>query len=249
MAGILNAIKRVVDPNEREVARLERMAEQVMELEDEMSDLSNEELCGKTAEFKQRLEDGETLDDLLFEAFAVVREVAWRQLKEKPYKVQVIGGIAMHEGMVAEMKTGEGKTLTATMPLYLNALEGKGAHLVTTNDYLVRWQAEWMGQVFRALDMTVGHIQHTMRSAERRAMYQKDITYVENSELGFDYLRDNMANSPRQLRQRELHYCIVDEADSILIDEARTPLIISGPVNEQADKFYAANNTARALKR
>jgi len=239
MAVIWNVLKRVVDPNEREVARLLRTADQVLALEEEIRQLSAEELRAKTGEFRDRLAAGEDLDDLLPEAFACVREAADRTLSERPFRVQVAGGIALHRGMITEMRTGEGKTLTATMPLYLNALPAKGAHLVTTNDFLVRWQAEWMGQIFAALDMTTGYVQHAMSASERRVMYGRDITYVENSQLGFDYLRDNMAVHPSQLTQRQLHYCIVDEADSILIDEARTPLIISGEASSHgADYDY-----------
>ncbi len=228
MAFVWQALKRLVDPNEREVARLAHRANQVLALEDDFRDLSDEQLRAMTAQFRERLAAGEPLDELLPEAFAAVREAADRTLGERPFKVQTMGAVALHLGMVAEMKTGEGKTLTATMPLYLNALPARGAHLVTTNDFLVRWQAEWMGRIYEALGMSVGYIQHNMTANERRAMYRKDITYIENSELGFDYLRDNMATSPAQLTQRELYYAIVDEADSILIDEARTPLIISG---------------------
>ena len=249
MVAIWNVVKRVVDPNEREVARLLRTADRVLAFDDEIGKLSDEELRAKTGEFRERLGAGEDLDDLLPEAFACVREAADRVISERPFRVQVAGGVALHHGMVMEMKTGEGKTLTATMPLYLNALVGKGAHLVTTNDFLVRWQAEWMGQVFAALGMSTGYIQHAMSNAERRVMYARDITYVENSQLGFDYLRDNMATHPSQLTQRELHYCIVDEADSILIDEARTPLIISGEASSHgADYDYFETLVSKMIR-
>ena len=211
--------------------------EQINALEPEMEQLSDGELQGKVDHFRHRLEQGETLDDLLPEAFAVVREGSKRVLGLRPFDVQLIGGIVLHEGKVAEMKTGEGKTLTATLPLYLNALTGRGTHLVTTNDFLVRWQAEWMGRLYEFLGLTVGHIQHNMQAQERRAMYQRDITYVENSELGFDYLRDNMAGHPDRLVLPDLYFAIIDEVDSILIDEARTPLIISG-TPEQSEQFY-----------
>ncbi len=249
MVVIWNVVKRVVDPNEREVARLMQAAGHVLALEDDIRTLSDEDLRAKTGEFRDRLAAGEDLDDLLPEAFACVREAADRTLSEQPFSVQVAGGVALHRGMIMEMKTGEGKTLTATMPLYLNALPGKGAHLVTTNDFLVRWQAEWMGQIFAALGMTTGYIQHAMSAAERRVMYTRDITYVENSQLGFDYLRDNMAVHPSQLTQRQLHYCIVDEADSILIDEARTPLIISGEASSHgADYDYFETLVSRMIR-
>jgi preprotein translocase subunit SecA len=230
-------VRRIFDPNERLLASLGPRVDKINALEPELERLSDEELRGKTVEFSERVEQGETLDDLLVEAFAVVREASKRTLKMRPFDVQMMGGIVLHEGRVAEMKTGEGKTLTATLPMYLNALLGRGVHLVTTNDFLVRWQAEWMATLFEALGMTVGYIQHSMRATERRAMYERDITYVENSQLGFDYLRDNMAGSPERLVLRDLYYAIIDEVDSILIDEARTPLIISG-MPEQTEHFY-----------
>ncbi len=226
-----------------------RRASEVLAFEDEFRQLSDEQLRAKTAEFRARLAAGETLDDLLPEAFAAVREAADRNLGEWVFKVQTIAAVALHMGMVIEMKTGEGKTLTATMPLYLNALPGKGAHLVTVNDFLVRWQAGWMGQIYEALGMSVGYIQHNMTAAERRAMYRKDITYVENSELGFDYLRDNMATSPAQLTQRGLHYAVVDEADAILVDEARTPLIISGAASSGGADYDFFNTLVERMIR
>jgi preprotein translocase subunit SecA len=249
MALALDGVKRVFDSNEREVARLRRRVAEVNAHEPAMQALSDEELAAKTPEFRRRLAQGEPLDDLLPEAFAAMREAARRVLGERHYDVQLIGGMALHEGRIAEMKTGEGKTLTATLPLYLNALPGKGAHLISTNDFLVRWQAQWMGQIFEALGMSVGYIQHAMSDAERRSMYQRDITYVENSELGFDYLRDNMAVNPGQLRLRDLHYAIVDEADSILIDEARTPLIISGETEQEGQNYRRADDITRKLLR
>jgi len=249
MASPLQLLKRIVDPNEREVARLAARAERVLALESDMRALSDEQLRGLTGSFRERLARGTSLDELLPEAFAALREAADRTIGERPFKVQIMGGVALHMGMIAEMKTGEGKTLTATMPLYLNALPGKGAHLVTTNDFLVRWQAEWMGQIYEALGMSVGYIQHSMTATERRSMYRKDITYVENSELGFDYLRDNMAVDPAHLTQRELHYAIVDEADSILVDEARTPLIISGEASSAgADYEFFDRLTERMIR-
>jgi len=233
----VGVLRRVIDANEREIARLRKHVEAVNASEPEMERLSDGELYGRADHFRHRLSEGETLDDILPEAFAAVREGAKRVLGQRPFDVQVMGAIVLHQGKVAEMKTGEGKTLTATMPLYLNALTGGGTHLVTTNDFLVRWQAEWMGRIYEFLGLTVGYIQHTMDAAERRAMYNRDITYVENSELGFDYLRDNMTGRPEGLVLRDLHYAIVDEVDSILIDEARTPLIISG-TPEQSEHFY-----------
>ncbi|MBD3293408.1 MAG: preprotein translocase subunit SecA, partial [Armatimonadia bacterium] len=217
-------------------AEFDRLKTERQEMEaGEARDRKDDEI--ERAEKRLRDEEQDMLDDLLEEAFALVREGSRRVLEMRPFDVQMMGGIVLHEGKVAEMKTGEGKTLTATMPLYLNALTGRGVQLVTTNDFLVRWQAEWMGQLFEFLGMTTGHIQHGMRSDERRAMYQRDITYVENSELGFDYLRDNMAGNPQRLVLPDLHFCIIDEVDSILIDEARTPLIISG-TPEQSEQFY-----------
>ncbi|MEN6548705.1 MAG: DEAD/DEAH box helicase, partial [Armatimonadia bacterium] len=249
MAFALDSITKAFDPNEREIARLRRRAQEVNAFEPQMQALSDEELGGKTLEFRQRLAKGETLDDLLPEAFAVMREASRRVLGERHYDVQLIGGMILHEGKIAEMKTGEGKTLTATLPMYLNAISGKGVHLVTTNDFLVRWQAQWMGQVFELLGMTVGYIQHNMADNERRAMYQRDITYVENSELGFDYLRDNMTVNPASLRLRELNFAIIDEADSILIDEARTPLIISGETEQESQNYRRADDIARKVLR
>ncbi len=237
MSVLIKAIKRVLDPNERELAAAWRYVQQINALEPAMEKLSDAELRGRADHFRHRLAQGETLDDIMVEAFAVVREGAKRALGMRPFDVQLVGAIVLHQGKVAEMKTGEGKTLTATLPLYLNALGGGGIHLVTTNDYLVRWQAEWMGRLFEFLGLTCGYIQQPMQADERRAMYAKDVTYVENSQLGFDYLRDNMAVHPDQLVLPELTYAIIDEVDSILIDEARTPLIISG-MPEQTEQYY-----------
>lgn len=224
----------------RTLRRLERIADEVVAKDDEYSKLSDEQLKAKTDEFKAALAEGATEDDILVDAFATVREAAWRVLKQKPYKVQVIGGIALHEGNIAEMKTGEGKTLVATMPSYLNALSGKGVHVVTVNDYLASYQSELMGRVYKFLGMTVGCLVNALSdSDDRRDAYNCDITYGTNNEFGFDYLRDNMAQSVDNMVQREHHYAIVDEVDSILIDEARTPLIISGPAVGEADKWYS----------
>ena len=235
--------------HERDVNKLAPQVEAINALEPEMQALSDSELRAKTDEFRARLADGETLDDLLNEAFAAVREAAVRSLGMRPYDVQLVGGIVLHKGRIAEMKTGEGKTLVATMPMYLNALEGKGAHLVTVNDYLARRDAEWMGRVYRFLGMTIGVIQHDMPEADRRAAYAADITYGTNNEFGFDYLRDNMKFSLAQRVQRGYRYAIVDEVDSILIDEARTPLIISGPSEESTDKYYRVTAVIPRLER
>ncbi|HEX6198812.1 MAG TPA: preprotein translocase subunit SecA [Thermoanaerobaculia bacterium] len=235
--------------HERDIKKLLPTVTAINALEPETERLSDEELRAKTGEFRERLAAGETLDDLLVEVFAVVREAARRALGMRPYDVQLIGGVVLHRGSIAEMKTGEGKTLVATMPMYLNALEGKGAHLVTVNDYLARRDSDWMGAVYRFLGMSVGVIQHDMPDADRRAAYQADITYGTNNEFGFDYLRDNMKFSLDQRVQRGHRYAIVDEVDSILIDEARTPLIISGPSEESVDKYYKLTTIIPRLER
>ena len=221
----------------RTVKRLAKIADDVIALEDKFAALSDDELKAKTDEFKKRLADGEKMNDMLLEAFATVREAAWRVLDQKHYKVQIMGGAALHFGNVAEMRTGEGKTLTSLLPAYLNALEGKGVHIVTVNDYLAKRDAEMMGRVHRWLGLSVGVILSEMRPAERKEAYACDVTYGTNNELGFDYLRDNMVRSLDETVQRGHNYCIVDEVDSILIDEARTPLIISGPV-DGSSQFY-----------
>ena len=235
--------------SEREVKRIMPLVEKIESLRPEMQKLSDEELRGKTREFKKRLEDGQTLDDLLPEAFAVVREAGKRVLGMEHYRVQLIGGIILHQGRIAEMRTGEGKTLVATLPAYLNALEGKGVHIVTVNDYLAKRDAEEMGQIHEFLGLTVGVILNEMKQEERRAAYNCDITYVTNNELGFDYLRDNMVIYKEQLVQRDLHYCIIDEVDSILIDEARTPLIISGQSGKSTKLYEACDILAQQLER
>jgi len=230
-------LKTLFDGNEREVARLRRSAERANALEPQIAALSDEALTAKTVEFRERLANGATVDDLLPEAFAVVREAGKRILGMRHFDVQLMGGQVLHEGKVAEMRTGEGKTLVATLPVYLNALSGEGVHVVTVNDYLAKRDAEWMGPLYRGLGMTVGIIQHDLDSAQRREAYGCDITYVTNNEVGFDYLRDNMAWSLDQMVQRKLHFAIVDEVDSILIDEARTPLIISGQGHDATDLY------------
>ncbi|WP_288767398.1 preprotein translocase subunit SecA, partial [uncultured Varibaculum sp.] len=222
----------------RVLKRLDRTAHEVVAKEDEYAALSDEELKAKTVEFKEALAKGATEDEILVDAFATVREAAWRVLKQKPYHVQVMGGIALHNGNIAEMKTGEGKTLVATMPSYLNALSGKGVHVVTVNDYLASYQSELMGRVYRFLGLTVGCIVNGQTPTERLKQYQADITYGTNNEFGFDYLRDNMVQRVEDIVQREHNFAIVDEVDSILIDEARTPLIISGPAQGEADQWY-----------
>ena len=236
------------DINTKEVKKIEKTADQVMALDSQMAALSDEELKGKTAEFKERLAAGETLDDILVEAFAVCREAAARSVGMKHFKVQVIGGIALHQGRIAEMKTGEGKTLVATLPAYLNALEGKGVHIVTVNDYLAKRDAEWMGKIYTFLGLTVGCVIHGISDKTRKAAYQADITYGTNNEFGFDYLRDNMVIYKSQLTQRDLNYAIIDEVDSILIDEARTPLIISGQGDESTDLYQIADRFVKTLK-
>src|SRR6476646_2556788 len=234
--------------NERDLKKLRPLVGEINALEPTIQPLSDEQLRGKTAEFKQRLAAGETLDDLLPEAFAVVREVGRRVLNMRHFDVQLIGGMVLHRGKIAEMKTGEGKTLVATLPAYLNALEGKGVHVVTVNDYLARRDSEWMGKIYRFLGMSVGVIQHDLNDEERQVAYACDITYGTNNEFGFDYLRDNMKFELSQFVQRGHHFAIVDEVDSILIDEARTPLIISGPAEESTDLYYEIDRVIPRLK-
>lgn len=233
--------------SDRELKKIEPLVNKVMSLEGEMEKLSDNELKEKTEEFKNRIKNGETTDDLLPEAFAVVREAAWRVLGMKHFRVQVIGGIILHQGRIAEMKTGEGKTLVATLPAYLNALECKGTHVVTVNDYLASRDRDWMGKVYEFLGLSVGCIIHDMDQEERQAAYNSDITYGTNNEFGFDYLRDNMVIYKEEMVQRGLHFCIVDEVDSILIDEARTPLIISGQGDESIDLYVRARDFVNTL--
>ncbi|MCR5419013.1 MAG: preprotein translocase subunit SecA [Lachnospiraceae bacterium] len=235
--------------SERELKRIEPIVEKIEALDEQMQALSDEELKAKTKEFKKRFAAGETLDDLLPEAFAVVREAGARVLNMKHYRVQLIGGIILHQGRIAEMRTGEGKTLVSTLPAYLNALEGKGVCIVTVNDYLAKRDAEWMGQIHEFLGLKVGVVLNTMEKDERREAYNCDITYVTNNELGFDYLRDNMVIYKEQLVQRDLHYAIIDEVDSVLIDEARTPLIISGQSGKSTKLYEACDILARQMKR
>ncbi|MEJ2402658.1 MAG: preprotein translocase subunit SecA, partial [Xanthomonadales bacterium] len=227
--------------NERLVKKMSKLVARVNEFEDAVKALSDEELKAKTGELRQRCADGEKLDALLSEAFAVVREASWRTLGLRHYDVQLIGGMVLHQGKIAEMKTGEGKTLMATLAVYLNSLAGNSSHVVTVNDYLARRDAEWMGPVYRALGLTVGVVIPGMTPPAKRAAYACDVIYATNNELGFDYLRDNMAFSPDQKVQRDLSFAIVDEVDSILIDEARTPLIISGPADETPQLYVRIN--------
>jgi len=247
---MFSLLERVLRMGEgKKLKRIEDKVALVNEFEPEVERLSDPELTAKTAEFKQRFADGETLDDLLPEAFAVVREASRRVLKMRHFDVQIMGGLILHEGKIAEMKTGEGKTLVATLPVYLNALEGKGVHVVTVNDYLARRDSEWMGKLYEFLGLRVGLIQSEMHPVHRKQAYDADITYGTNNEFGFDYLRDNMATSVDERTQRGYHYAIVDEVDSILIDEARTPLIISGQPEQSADTYYSFARIVPKLKK
>ena len=246
----MNLIEKVFGTHsERELKRITSLVDKIEELRPSMQALSDEELRGKTKEYKDRLQEGATLDDLLPEAFATVREAAKRVLGMEHYRVQLIGGIILHQGRIAEMRTGEGKTLVSTLPAYLNALEGKGVHVVTVNDYLAHRDAEWMGKVHEFLGLTVGVVLNDMKNDERREQYACDITYVTNNELGFDYLRDNMVIYKEQLVQRDLHYAIIDEVDSVLIDEARTPLIISGQSGKSTKLYEVCDILAKQLER
>ena len=243
----MSFLKRMFDSSERFLGRVKPNVVKINDLEDEFKSYSDDELRALTAELKQNFENGQTLDAMLVPAFALVREGAKRAIGQRPFDVQLLGGMALHFGKIAEMKTGEGKTLTATMPAFLNAISGKGVHIVTTNDYLAKRDREWMGKIYEFLGLTVGCIYHDASYEERRKSYLSDITYGTNNEFGFDYLRDNMARHPSQLVQRELNYAIVDEVDSILIDEARTPLIISGPAEESTELYEVANRVVVQL--
>ena len=244
-----SVLKKIVgSKNDRELKRLQQSVDQINALEPEIQNLSDDELKARTETFRKRLNDGETLDDLIHEAFAVVREASVRTLGMRHFDVQLIGGMVLHEGKIAEMKTGEGKTLMATLAVYLNALAGKGVHVITVNDYLAKRDAEWMGAVYRFLGLEVGCIVHGLKDDERKAAYRADITYGTNNEFGFDYLRDNMKFALEDYVQRELFFGIVDEVDSILIDEARTPLIISGPSSSTSELYYAANKIIPRLQ-
>ncbi len=241
-------LKKLLDDEYKQLEKFKKIANQIIALDEDMQALSDDELKGKTEEFKKRLEDGEDLDDIKVEAFAVVREAAYRVIKEKPFYVQILGGLAIHEGNIAEMKTGEGKTLTSTMPAYLNALTGNGVHIVTVNEYLAERDANWMGEIYRFLGLTVGVNLRNLSPKEKQDVYNCDITYSTNNEIGFDYLRDNMVVRADDRVQRPLNFAIVDEVDSILIDEARTPLIISGGVMESANYYVQADKFVKSLK-
>jgi preprotein translocase subunit SecA len=247
---VVSLLKKVFGTrNDREVKRIKVIADQANTFESSIKELNDEAFRQKTDEFKSRLKEGETMDDILPEAFAVVRETGLRALNMRHFDVQLIGGVVLHEGKIAEMKTGEGKTLVATLPVYLNALTGKGVHVVTVNDYLAKRDSEWMGTIYEFLGLSVGRIYHDMPEEERKEAYACDVTYGTNNEFGFDYLRGNMKFSSEQFVQRELNFAIIDEVDSILIDEARTPLIISGPAEESTSKFYEANKVIPKLRK
>jgi preprotein translocase subunit SecA len=247
---VFGLIRKIVGTrNDRELKRIQAYVDQVNALEEDIQKLSDEQLKAKTPEFKERLEKGATLEELLPEAFAVCREASCRVLEMRHFDVQLIGGVTLHEGKIAEMKTGEGKTLMSTLPVYLNALTGKGVHVVTVNEYLAQRDSEWMGQIYKFLGLTVGTIYHDMPEEERQDAYNSDVTYGTNNEFGFDHLRDNMKFNAEDFVQRELNFGIVDEVDSILIDEARTPLIISGPAEESTDKYYNINKVIPKLKK
>ena len=245
-----NFIEKLFRVDQRVLHKYSKEADKVLSYEKEMRSLSDEELRAKTAYFKEALANGATLDDIKYEAMAVAREAAWRTpLHQFPYKVQVIGSLVMHDGDVAEMKTGEGKTLTATMAIYLNALAGKGAYVVTVNEYLAQRDADWMGQIYRFLGLTVGCNLRELTTEQKKQAHLCDICYTTNSELGFDYLRDNMAKSPKGRVLRGLNYAVIDEADSILIDESRTPLIISGGAKATASQYTVADRFVKSLKK
>ena len=245
--GIINKVFGT--HSERELKRIEPIIKKIESYREAMGQLSDEELRGKTEEFKKRLSDGETLDQLLPEAYAVVREAAKRVMNQEHYRVQLIGGVILHQGRIAEMRTGEGKTQTALLPAYLNALEGKGVHVVTVNEYLAKRDSDWMGQVHRFLGLSVGVVLNSMTPQERQEAYNCDITYVTNNELGFDYLRDNMVIYKEQLVLRDLNFAIIDEVDSVLVDEARTPLIISGQSGKSTRLYEVCDILARQMKR
>ena len=240
---MLGAIAKAMfgSSNDRYVKSLDKFVRQISAFEPTIEALSDDELAAQTAKFRRQLDEGKTLEDILPEAFATVREAGKRRMGMRHFDVQMIGGIVLHRGEIAEMRTGEGKTLVATLAVYLNALEGKGVHVVTVNDYLAKRDAEWMGQIYKFLGLTVGVIVPNMHEDERRAAYACDITYATNNELGFDYLRDNMKQERGQMVHRPFNYAIVDEVDSILIDEARTPLIISGPTDDKSELYISVD--------
>jgi preprotein translocase subunit SecA len=235
--------------SQKEIKRIKPLVDRIIALRPEMMALSDEDLRAKTEEFKKRYRDGETLDELLPEAYAVMREATRRCINQEHFECQLYGGVVLHQGRIAEMKTGEGKTQTALLPAYLNALTGKGVHVVTVNDYLAKRDADWMGQMHRFLGLTVGCVLNSMKPEERQEAYRCDVTYVTNNELGFDYLRDNMVIYEKQLVLRELNYAIIDEVDSILIDEARTPLIISGQSGKSTQLYEVCDMLAKRMQR
>jgi len=241
-------LKKIFDHEYKQLEKFRKIADQVIALEEEYSKLSDKKLQAKTEEFKKRLENGETLEDIKVEAFATAREAAFRVIGERAYYVQILGGLAIHYGNIAEMKTGEGKTLTATMPAYLNALTGEGVHIITVNEYLAGRDAEWMGEVYRFLGLTVGVNYRELTPSEKKEAYNCDILYTTNNEVGFDYLRDNMVIKASDRVARPFNFVIIDEVDSVLIDEARTPLIISGMGGETDDLYVTANKFAKGLK-
>ncbi|MDD3295210.1 MAG: preprotein translocase subunit SecA, partial [Geobacteraceae bacterium] len=250
LGTVSSVIKKIVgSKNERELKRIQPMVTKINSLEPEMVKLSDDQMREKTVAYRERVQNGESLESILPEAFALVREAGKRVLGMRHFDVQLIGGIVLHQGKISEMKTGEGKTLVATLPCYLNALTGRGVHVVTVNDYLARRDSDWMGRIYRFLGMSVGVIVHGLDDNERREAYNSDITYGTNNEFGFDYLRDNMKFSLADYVQREYHYAIVDEVDSILVDEARTPLIISGPTEESTDKYYMIDRIIPSLQK
>ena len=244
----MNFLKKMLDSEYRELCKFEKYAHEIEDLEPSIEKLSDDEIKNKINEFRKQLEDGKTLNDLIVPAFAVAREACYRAIGEKPFFVQIVGGLAIHFGNIAEMKTGEGKTLTTVLPAYLNAIEGKGVHVVTTNEYLSQRNAEWMKPIYDALGVTVGVNLREMSPQEKQEAYNADITYSTNNEIGFDYLRDNMVVRKEDRVQRPLNFCIIDEADSILIDEARTPLIISGGQANSNSLYIDADRTVKKLK-
>ena len=244
----MSFLKKLVDTEYKELKRFGKIADEIEALDEEYSKMSDEALQNKTKEFKERLANGETLEDIKVEAFATIREAAYRKIGEKPYRVQLIGGLAIHYGNIAEMKTGEGKTLTTILPAYLNALAGKGVHVITVNEYLSARNAEWMGPIYDFLGITVGVNLRDLSPEEKQKVYNADITYSTNNEIGFDYLRDNMVGRKEDRVQRGLNYCILDEIDSMLIDEARTPLIISGGKMNSANLYVEADRAVKRLK-
>jgi len=247
---VLNFIQKIVGTkNDRELKRIQAQVDRINDWESQIQELTDAQIRDKSSGFKKRYKEGESLNDILPEAFAVVREASQRTLKMRHFDAQMVGGVVLHQGKIAEMKTGEGKTLAATLPVYLNAMTGKGVHVVTVNDYLAKRDCEWMGVIYKFLGLTIGTIYHDIPEEERKQAYSADVTYGTNNEFGFDYLRDNMKFSQEQFVQRPLHFAIVDEVDSILIDESRTPLIISGPAEESTDKYYEVNRVIPKLKK